>query len=176
MANHTISPTPEPVTGGDPRDEDAALCNISDITWAEAPVFVIFWVMLIVVFLQFFTRYVLGNSLGWTEEIARYLLILLGFVGSIACSRKGTHIYLEFFHRFLPARVSRMVFVAMDVLTAAFFGFACTLGVELAERTADESMVSLDIPKGVLFWAVTVALGFSAAAVLLRLLRRVREA
>ncbi len=37
----------------------------------------ILWVMSTFVFLQFFTRYVLNNSLAWTEEISSYLLITL---------------------------------------------------------------------------------------------------
>ena len=33
--------------------------------------FVIFWSLAFIVFLQFFTRYVLNDSLAWTEEIMR---------------------------------------------------------------------------------------------------------
>ncbi len=50
---------------------------------------VIFWVLAFVVFLQFFTRYVLNNSLGWTEEIARFLLIGVTFIGSVMAVRKN---------------------------------------------------------------------------------------
>ena len=32
--------------------------------------FGLFWALAFIVFLQFFTRYVLNNSLAWTEEIA----------------------------------------------------------------------------------------------------------
>ena len=49
-------------------------------------------VLILIVATQFFTRYVLNNSFGWTEELARYLLIMLGFVGSVTCVRKGSHI------------------------------------------------------------------------------------
>ena len=61
--------------------EEESHVDLSDLRWSDALVFGIFWILFGVVFLQFFTRYVLNNSLGWTEEIARYLLILVTFVG-----------------------------------------------------------------------------------------------
>ena len=62
----------------------------------------IFWALAAFVFLQFFTRYVLNNSLAWTEEIARYLLIALTFIGAAMAVRKGTHIAVEFLYVYLP--------------------------------------------------------------------------
>ena len=73
------------------REEEAHV-DLSDLRWSDALVFAIFWILFGIVFLQFFTRYVLNNSLGWTEEIARYLLILVTFVGSVTAMRKGSHI------------------------------------------------------------------------------------
>ena len=49
-----------------PADDEPI--DLSDIQWDDAPVLVVFWGLAFVVFLQFFTRYVLNNSLGWTEE------------------------------------------------------------------------------------------------------------
>ena len=52
------------------------------------------------VVLQFFTRYVLNDSVAWTEEAARYLLILLSFAGAVRCQVMGSHIALEFVDKY----------------------------------------------------------------------------
>src|SRR5436190_8910397 len=56
---------------------------------------VLFWSLAFIVFLQFFTRYVLNDSLAWTEEIARYGLMWLTFIGGAVVTRKKTHIAVE---------------------------------------------------------------------------------
>ncbi len=141
----------------DNHQEVEVLDDISDIKWIDAPVFIIFWTLLIIVFVQFFTRYVLNNSLSWTEEIARYLLILLGFVGSVTCVRKRSHIYLEFFYRFLPPTAVKWIVILVSFINTAFFTFAGVVCIELAQRTHHQSMTSIDLPKGIIYWIVTVS-------------------
>lgn len=51
-----------------------------------------FIVMVIVVLLQVIFRYVMRISVPWTEEFARYLLILITFVGGALAVRDKQHI------------------------------------------------------------------------------------
>src|ERR1700704_2883082 len=66
--------------------------------------FVLFWALAIIVFLQFFTRYIMNDSLAWTEEIARYGLMWLAFIGGAVVTRKKTHIAGELLGHLMPAR------------------------------------------------------------------------
>src|SRR4051812_13928555 len=45
----------------------------------------LFWMLGLIVFYQFFTRYALNDSAAWTEEIARYFLIGIVFIGAATC-------------------------------------------------------------------------------------------
>src|SRR5262245_41930998 len=67
-----------------------------------------FWLLAATVFLQFFTRYALNDSAGWTEEIARYLLICTVFIGAVVAVRKNNHIHVDFFYRILPKPLMRV--------------------------------------------------------------------
>ncbi|WP_085584660.1 TRAP transporter small permease [Thalassospira mesophila] len=147
---------------------DAQQTDISDISWWDAPVFAVFWALILVVFLQFFSRYALNSSIPWTEEIARYLLIVVTFSGAFICARKKSHIYLDFFHLYIPKTASRFLFFLMDMISAAFFGYAAWSGAALANRVGHQRMISIDVPRGYLFWAVVVCLAITALVTLVR--------
>lgn len=132
--------------------------DISDIRKADIPALLIFWALFAIVLAQFFTRYVLNNSLGWTEEAARYFLVVLCFVGAITGLRKGSHIALTFLHqRMSPPKVK----AALSVIHAGsslFLGYAAWFTVELAQRTSHQKMISLNISKAYLYSLVAASL------------------
>jgi TRAP-type C4-dicarboxylate transport system permease small subunit len=141
----------------DIRAEEEAL-DISDLQWDDAPAFLLLWALAGVVFLQFFTRYVLNDSYGWTEEIARYLLIGLAFVGCVMATRKGSHIAIEVFYIFMPRGMRRVLSTAIDVILIGIYAWFAWLTADLSMRT-NSLMVSIDVPKSVIYW--TVAAGFA---------------
>lgn len=127
--------------------------DLSDLQWDDAPVLVVFWGLAFVVFLQFFTRYVLNNSLGWTEEIARYLLVTVTFIGSIMAVRKSSHIAVEILYRWFPRPVRKVMQTVVDVTAVAFYGVLTWLTYQLAGRTY-QKMVSIDVPKSWLYYFI----------------------
>lgn len=130
--------------------------DLSDIQWDDAIVLILFWILAGVVFLQFFTRYVLNDSLGWTEEIARFLLIGVTFIGAVMATRKQSHIAVEFLYRWVPRPARRIAQFIIDILSTAFFAALALLSAQIAGRTR-QMMVSLEIPKSAIYWIVFVA-------------------
>lgn len=127
--------------------------DLSDQRWDDAVVLILFWGLAFIVFLQFFTRYVLNDSIAWTEEIARFLLIGVTFIGSIMATRKQSHIAVEFVYRWIPRPGRRLAQTVIDVLTTAFFIMLAVFSAQIAGRTG-QMMVSLDIPKSTIYWIV----------------------
>ncbi|MBH5368549.1 TRAP transporter small permease [Bradyrhizobium glycinis] len=118
----------------------------------------IFWVMALVVFLQFFTRYVLNDSYAWTEEIATYCLIGVVFIGSSMCVRLSRHIQVDLVYRYLPHAVGRVLSTAIDLIRIAFFGYAIKLVWVYIRIIGDEQMTTINLPKDYVYYAVL--LGF----------------
>ncbi|MET4201486.1 TRAP transporter small permease [Bradyrhizobium barranii] len=115
---------------------------------------VIFWVMALAVFLQFFTRYVLNDSYAWTEEIATYCLIGVVFIGSSMCVRLSRHIQVDLIYRYLPHVVARGLSTAIDLIRIAFFGYAIKLVWVYIQIIGDESMTTINLPKDYVYYAV----------------------
>ncbi|MCC5881443.1 MAG: TRAP transporter small permease [Halomonas sp.] len=146
--------------------------RFSDYAVEDYVTLVVFWALIFVVFLQFFTRYVLGDSTTWTEEIARYLLILVGFIGSVMAVRRGTHIMVEFFYHYMPGWLSWLLNVAVEAVSIAFYTMLAWITFKLGGRTGG-MMISVDVPKSVLYYAVCAAFVLMALRGLQRLVGRI---
>ena len=114
----------------------------------------IFWLMGGAVILQFFTRYVLNDSLAWTEEIATYCLVAVVFIGSAMCVRIGRHIHVDFLFRYLPAGIARALATCIDAVRTAFFGYAAYLVWRFMEIVEGETMTTIMLPKNLIYGLV----------------------
>lgn len=120
--------------------------DLSVYAWEDWLTLVFFWLLALDVFYQFFTRYVLQDSAAWTEEIARYILIVVCFVGASMGVRRNTHIQVEFLYRYLPKSVGRVLSTFVDVVRIAFLGYAVWLTAELIPKIQSLRMTVVDFP------------------------------
>src|SRR3954464_6122589 len=132
--------------------EDEAV-DISIYGWEDWATFVLFWMMAAVVFYQVFTRYVLADSAGWTEEIARYFLVAVVFIGASMSVRKNNHIQVDYFYRLIPERLGRVLSTLVDLVPCVFLGSAVWLPWLLLQRIGSQPMAVIDLPVGWVFAA-----------------------
>jgi TRAP-type C4-dicarboxylate transport system permease small subunit len=133
--------------------------DLSHYRFEDWIAFGIFWVLAIVIFYQFFTRYALNDSASWTEEIARYLLIATVFVGATINVRKNNHIQVDFLYRLLPRMITRVMSTLVDAIRIAFLGYCVWLTLSLIGKIGSQRMAIIDWPIGILY--AFVALGFA---------------
>ena len=120
--------------------------------------FLVFWMLAVTVFLQFFTRYVLNNSLPWTEEGARYLLIAVTFLGGGLAVRRRAHIAVEFFHNYLPLGASNALLLVADLLCIGFYAYSAWLAWLMVGLMGTQQMAVIDLPMSWLYAAVLAGL------------------
>jgi TRAP-type C4-dicarboxylate transport system permease small subunit len=117
--------------------------------------FVLFWALAFIVFLQFFTRYILNDSLAWTEEIARYGLMWVVFIGGAVVTRRNTHIAVELMSNLMspgPARTALLA--AIDAVKTFFLGLLAYFSITIVERMHYQRMTVFDLPMSVVYGGV----------------------
>lgn len=118
--------------------------------------FAVFWVLGIVVFAQFFTRYVLNDSLAWTEEIARYLLMWVTFIGAAIAMRRRTHIAVEMLEHFLPDRLGAPLRALVDIITVGFLICLAWFSILIAQRMQIQRMTIIDLSMSIVYAGVAL--------------------
>ena len=109
----------------------------------------------LIVSTSIFFRYVLNDSITWSEEIAKYLMVWMVFVGAPVAMVQSRHIAIEMFPNLFRPRIRALIFLIINlliVLTMAFWtyrGFTYTVG------GMSQVMSSFDkIPLGVVFASI----------------------
>jgi TRAP-type C4-dicarboxylate transport system permease small subunit len=124
---------------------------------------VLLWTTAGLVFTQFFSRYALNDSVAWTEEVARYLLMVLTFIGSAGAVRRGTHIRVEVLEQSLPMPARKVLWAILDAGRLAFWVFCTVVGYDLADRMGVMPMDSFQSTLGWVYWPIFV--GFLAMSI-----------
>src|SRR3982751_2513730 len=119
--NKAVSDEQEHVLGEDGQFhvEDEAV-DFTRFAFEDWVAFALFWVMAAVVFYQVVTRYVMDDPAGWTEEIARYFLVAVVFVGATMSVRRNNHIQVDYFYRLMPAAAGRILSTLVDLVRCLF--------------------------------------------------------
>nr|WP_315496140.1 TRAP transporter small permease [uncultured Rhodoferax sp.] len=122
-----------------------------------------FWAMTGLVFLQFFSRYVLNDSYAWTEELAVYCLMPVVFIGASMCVRRVRHIQVNLVYRYLPTPAGRALSTLVDVAAIAFYGYGAWLIARYALAVDNEPMTTINWNKSHVYWLAFA--GFALMAV-----------
>jgi C4-dicarboxylate transporter DctQ subunit len=113
--------------------------------------------MTLLVGVQISGRFVFGYSIFWSDELARFLLVWISFLGISIGIRRAAHPRVDTLVRALPARWARAVSVLSIILSVTFFSIMAVYGGALVLRTWSQYSTSLGIRMGIPYLAVPVA-------------------
>src|SRR4051812_34070085 len=138
--------------------------------------FVLFWSLAFIVFLQFFTRYVLNDSLAWTEEVARYGLMWVVFIGGAMVTRRNTHIAVELLSNVMKPGPMRAALLALvDFIKLGFLGLLAYFSLTIVERMHMQRMTVFDLPMSYVYGGVAVGCFLMMIRQALNVWRNARE-
>jgi TRAP-type C4-dicarboxylate transport system permease small subunit len=131
-----------------------------------------FATMTLVAILGVFFRYVMQSPFMWTEEVARYLLVWMGFTAISIALRQDRHIKVEIIDKLVPPVMAKMISYLVDALVATFFiallkqGYLLTVNNMMTASTFRLSMSWILV-------AVPAAAGLTLIQLLLSVIKKI---
>ena len=111
--------------------------------YLEEILMVIFLIaMTLIMGIQVFSRYVLGMSLSWSEEITRYLFIWSAFLSVSLCTRKCISIKIDQFIQLFPRRGKAFWKVLNLTVEFVFFVYLIPYSFIYLKNTIESGQVS----------------------------------
>ena len=107
--------------------------------------------MTVTVAVQVFFRYVLNHSLFWSEELARYLLVWLTFLGSSSAYYRKVHPGIDFLFEKMPASLKKIATLCVRIASLSLFGVMIIFGFRFACFVRLQISPALYLPKWIVF-------------------------
>lgn len=123
--------------------------------------------MFALVFTNVVTRYGFGFSLSWSEEIARFLMIWVTFLGAGLALREGRHVALELVQDRLPEAQRRLLRTALAGLILVFLGVLVVLGAQFVAFGWNKVTLATQMPRGIPYLAIPIGASMFALHLLL---------
>jgi TRAP-type C4-dicarboxylate transport system permease small subunit len=113
--------------------------------------------MFVLVFSNVVGRYFFSFTYYWIDELSRYLMISLAFLGMGLAMRKGNHSSFTILQNVLPDQLRKALrFLVLIVIFAAIGGF-CYLGFRYARESMNNRTEALRWRTG--YWYMAIPLG-----------------
>ena len=112
--------------------------------------------MAVLVFVNVVCRYVFNFSLIWVEELTRYMMVWLGFLGSGLVLRFGAHVAVDVFQDLLPPQQAKALRAAIVVLLGMTFIAMAWLGVRYVAFAWGQETAVLNWSTGAIYLAVPI--------------------
>jgi TRAP-type C4-dicarboxylate transport system permease small subunit len=106
-------------------------------------------VVSVVVMVEVILRYTLGETLVVTEELSRYLMVWIAFLGSVLLMRERGHIAAEGLGSWLGPLGRRVTGIVADLLSLVFLLTLTVAGLQTLPAQLDQYLTTINIP---IFW------------------------
>lgn len=97
----------------------------------------------IIVVVAVIARYGFGQAVSWTEEVPRYLLIWVSFLGAAACVLRREHVGFDVLLNALAPPVRRVVSAAISLMIFGFGFVMLRYGIDFVRDFGSDLMETI---------------------------------
>ncbi len=123
------------------------------------------------------SRYILGQSLYFSEELNQFLIVLVTFVGLGYATRRGRHIRMSAFYDQLGDRARKGLMIGIAAITGAVMFWLAWVSLEYVQSVATSRRVTSALQVPLYLTYVWVPFGFFLTGIqyALTVLRNLRD-
>jgi TRAP-type C4-dicarboxylate transport system permease small subunit len=132
-------------------------------------------VMIAVVGLNVFCRYILGFSWAWGEELPRYALVWIAFIGGTVAVKRGEMMVISFLVDKLPATRKRLVMAIAYSSSCIFLITVVVYGVFLSAATYKQLSPALRFPMTYAYAVIPISCSIMLFHILIQLVDLIRR-
>lgn len=88
-------------------------------------------------------RYGFGQAVSWTEEVPRYLLIWISFLGAAVCVLRREHVGFDVVFNLLPLRARRVLGFVLGLLVFGFGWIVFRYGIVFVQDFGSDLMETI---------------------------------
>ncbi|QQD84120.1 TRAP transporter small permease [Jeotgalicoccus sp. ATCC 8456] len=118
---------------------------------------ILFLVIIFVTVAGVFTRYVLDSPLIWSDELARFSLIWMVFLGAGVVSLKDSHLVVDFIFEYIPKKLGSFLKTLSFIVVLGFLITIVVFSIDLLRVAGYNTSPALEIPLS--FWRGSVVAG-----------------
>ena len=118
----------------------------------------IFAVLIVACVLQVFFRFVLNNSLSWSEELARYLFVYDVMIGAAMAIRRNSHLQIYININLLKPKTRCVFTIVATVAGIVFMAFLFSYSLTLVQTGARTMSAGLGIPMSIPYACMPIGL------------------
>jgi TRAP-type C4-dicarboxylate transport system permease small subunit len=111
-------------------------------------------VLVVIISTAVLFRYVVNSPLSWPEELARYALVWLTFIGASLATKRHVHIVVDFAGLFLPERPRLWITLAVHLIVIACLALFVVQGVQVVQKMWVAVSPALSIRVGYVYIAI----------------------
>ena len=136
-------------------------------TGVEVVIFIHVLVLLGLILLQVFTRYVMHAALPWTEEVARMVLVWTVMLGAAMAMERRQHYAITLLSDQFEGMLRLTVMLVTNVLGLIFLVALARYGAEYMTANMRTTYVSTQVSRGWVYLSLPVGAAIMAASLLL---------
>lgn len=118
----------------------------------------------LLLFVNIVLRYAFQSSTTWAEEVIRYAIVWVTFIGCSLCAQRGSHVGIDLFAQALPEKGKRAILAFGQFSSALFMAFSAWYGYQLFSMVLalNQKSPAMMMPMAVVY--ISMPIGFTLSS------------